>query len=296
MTPEDLSSKGSPRSKVTRQFQGLRLNEEEYIECVRLESSPENSGGYFNGRIAKPGLSGDDGAAVKDSDSSTTRGVSGGEQSNTISLNLDVPEKQHYFEFSGNQGSTGTQGVSIDSSRTESSMENEDRPTDSEGKLLWVLPNRAKTSSPLSHSSPGPTGGSKQQQSSKSRSKSSRKRSGTPPPSRFSSSERPVIDHERASQTWQEAEITGYTMSDPDDDGEGINGVGFRPTAAMAQVRAEKRRAQVLEYKNREAREARARRSERRREGPTRRAVEEVDEGENSRRKVRFEGSQEERE
>ena len=50
-----------------------------------------------------------------------------------------------------------------------------------------------------------------------------------------------------------------------EDDGEGINGVGFRPTAAMAHKRAERRRLQVAEWRAREAREARVRRAERRR-------------------------------
>ena len=65
--------------------------------------------------------------------------------------------------------------------------------------------------------------------------------------------------------TWQESEITGHDPKDPSDDGYGINGVGFRPTPAIAYARAQRRKQQVTEWKNREAREARQRRSERRR-------------------------------
>ncbi|KAJ4348418.1 uncharacterized protein N0V89_009792 [Didymosphaeria variabile] len=70
--------------------------------------------------------------------------------------------------------------------------------------------------------------------------------------------------------TWQDSEITGHLADpskDPDDDGTGINGIGFRPTPAIAYVRAQKRKQQILDWKAREAREARAKRSERRRRG-----------------------------
>lgn len=70
--------------------------------------------------------------------------------------------------------------------------------------------------------------------------------------------------------TWQDSEITGHLADpakDPDDDGTGLNGIGFRPTPAMAYARAQRRRQQVLDWKAREAREARAKRSERRRRG-----------------------------
>ena len=106
---------------------------------------------------------------------------------------------------------------------------------------------------------------------SESKSRAPRERSGTPP--LFGSadasleimggSER-MVDHDQAALTWHDDEITGHNPDDPDDDGEGINGIGFRPTPAMAHARMEKRRLQMAEYRNREAREARAKRSERR--------------------------------
>ena len=64
---------------------------------------------------------------------------------------------------------------------------------------------------------------------------------------------------------WADTEITGHDPTDPADDGYGINGVGFLPTPAMAVARAERRKRQVAEWKNREARDARQRRSEARR-------------------------------
>lgn len=101
-----------------------------------------------------------------------------------------------------------------------------------------------------------------------------RKRMGTPPlfgsadaslSTQDEEDERRVIDLDRAALTWHGDEITGHNPDDPDDDGEGINGIGFKPTPAMAYARTEKRRQQMAEYKSREAREARAKRSERRR-------------------------------
>lgn len=74
-----------------------------------------------------------------------------------------------------------------------------------------------------------------------------------------------IVDPERAALTWHDDEITGHDPDDPDDDGEGINGIGFKPTSAEAYARSQKRRQQMKEYKNREAREARKNRIERRR-------------------------------
>jgi hypothetical protein len=64
--------------------------------------------------------------------------------------------------------------------------------------------------------------------------------------------------------TWSDSEITGHNPTDPSDDGYGINGIGFRPTAAIAWARSQKRQKQMAEWKNREAKEAREKRRERR--------------------------------
>ncbi|MCJ1256718.1 hypothetical protein MMC24_004542 [Lignoscripta atroalba] len=82
----------------------------------------------------------------------------------------------------------------------------------------------------------------------------------SPPPLRLSQPDDDPL-------TWHDSEITGHDPKDPSDDGYGINGIGFRPTPAMAHARAQRRKQQVAEWKNREAREARQRRSERRRGG-----------------------------
>lgn len=68
------------------------------------------------------------------------------------------------------------------------------------------------------------------------------------------------------SLTWHDNEITGHEPTDPTDDGYGINGVGFKPTAAMAWARSQKRQKQVAEWKTREARDAREKRRARRNE------------------------------
>lgn len=101
-----------------------------------------------------------------------------------------------------------------------------------------------------------------------------RRRSGTPPASasRWKSTsttveEGPIIvDPIRAALTWHEDEITVYDSEDPNDDGTGLNGIGFRPTPAIAYQRAQSRKKQLSEYKKREESEARAIRNQKRRE------------------------------
>ncbi|KAK1590179.1 uncharacterized protein LY79DRAFT_555300 [Colletotrichum navitas] len=101
-----------------------------------------------------------------------------------------------------------------------------------------------------------------------------RRRAGTPPlkdrkgkvaQAQDEDREMKIVDPVRAALTWKEEEITIYDPEDEDDDGTGINGVGFMPTAAMAYARTQKRRLQLAEYKKREESEARARRNQRRR-------------------------------
>lgn len=70
-------------------------------------------------------------------------------------------------------------------------------------------------------------------------------------------------DIDPSSLHWDDSEITGHDPSDPEDDGEGINGIGFKPTAAMARDRSERRRRQLEQYKKREDAEARAARAKR---------------------------------
>lgn len=83
-----------------------------------------------------------------------------------------------------------------------------------------------------------------------------------PPPSRINNKS-PVPSS--STLWWTDKEITGHNPTDPTDDGYGINGVGFVPTPAIANARAERRKRQVADWKNREAKEARQKRSDRRR-------------------------------
>ncbi|CAK7270039.1 hypothetical protein SEPCBS119000_003883 [Sporothrix epigloea] len=70
-----------------------------------------------------------------------------------------------------------------------------------------------------------------------------------------------ITDPLRASLTWQDDEITVYDPNDTDDDGTGVNGIGFKPPPAIAYDRMLKRRQQMAAYRKREECEARARRS-----------------------------------
>ncbi|KAK4158741.1 hypothetical protein QBC43DRAFT_223638 [Cladorrhinum sp. PSN259] len=119
-----------------------------------------------------------------------------------------------------------------------------------------------------------PTDAALRQKSPIGTSKPRTKRAGTPPPAAFrtktaKSSSETVVDPIRASLTWHDDEITIYDPDDSDDDGTGINGIGFKPTPAIAYARTVKRKQQLAEYKKREEREARARRSQRRGAGTT---------------------------
>ncbi|KAK7423182.1 hypothetical protein QQZ08_009178 [Neonectria magnoliae] len=105
-----------------------------------------------------------------------------------------------------------------------------------------------------------------------------KKRTGSPPLRLKRMSRRPdeerdaaepdIVDPVRAALTWHEDEITMYDPEDEDDDGTGINGIGFKPTPALAQARAMKRRQQMAEYRKREESDARTKRSQRRRAAP----------------------------
>lgn len=75
----------------------------------------------------------------------------------------------------------------------------------------------------------------------------------------------PTLSGEVNDLYWIDAEITGHDPDDPTDDGYGINGIGFRPTAGQAYQRSQRRKQQLAEYRSRETKEARQRRSERRR-------------------------------
>lgn len=84
----------------------------------------------------------------------------------------------------------------------------------------------------------------------------------TPPPSAKNPKSPPPLS---PTLWWHDEEITGHNPNDPTDDGYGINGIGFLPTPAIANARAERRKKQIAEWRIREAREARQKRGDRRR-------------------------------
>jgi hypothetical protein len=89
--------------------------------------------------------------------------------------------------------------------------------------------------------------------------------------------------------TWQEDEITGYDIDHTaDDDGEGINGIGFIPTPAMVTKRSEWRRRQITEWRARESKEARQRRYDKRKSSHRDSAISLEEGGSFKRRMVRF--------
>ncbi|KAI1981633.1 hypothetical protein LOZ55_000655 [Ophidiomyces ophidiicola] len=92
--------------------------------------------------------------------------------------------------------------------------------------------------------------------SSKNPSSSQRKRRKSPPLT-TAPAENPL--------TWHDSEITGYDPMDPDDDGYGLDGIGYKPTAAVAWDRERYRERQIQDWKSREACEEREKRRERRR-------------------------------
>jgi hypothetical protein len=112
-------------------------------------------------------------------------------------------------------------------------------------------------------SSPGPEA-SHQSMKTNHKSGAHNRSSSQPRPSKKSLSPPP------STLTWRDSEITGHLAdpsTDPDDDGTGLNGIGFKPTPAIAYARSQKRRQQLNEWKARETREARAKRHDRRRRG-----------------------------
>jgi len=127
-----------------------------------------------------------------------------------------------------------------------------------------ILPDIASFAQPTAFvSSPGPAS---MQQSAKITQKSQTQNQSSSHPRSLNRSLSPPP----SALTWHDSEITGHLVdpsTDPDDDGTGLNGIGFRPTAAMAYARSQKRRQQLNEWKARETREARAKRHDRRRRG-----------------------------
>lgn len=93
--------------------------------------------------------------------------------------------------------------------------------------------------------------------------KAAKRKAATQQPDADSADEREIVDPLRASLTWQEDEITVYDPEDADDDGEGMDGVGFQPPPGLARVTAKRKLGQLAAYRRmveQEAREGRRRR------------------------------------
>lgn len=97
-----------------------------------------------------------------------------------------------------------------------------------------------------------------------SKSDSSRRLHSPPPPGHKDADVRD-LEGSIAPTAWQDTEITGMAIDfAAGDDGEGINGIAFRPSPQTAQARRQRRRQQIFDWKTREEREARVKRHERR--------------------------------
>lgn len=86
------------------------------------------------------------------------------------------------------------------------------------------------------------------------------RRLSSPPPrkNRSDSSLSNESDNDIASLWWQDSEIVGHDPADPEDDSRGVNGIGYQKTKAEQYRISERKKRQITEWRNREAREARA--------------------------------------
>jgi hypothetical protein len=241
---------GSPRTKVAYTFQGLQLEDDRAVSKLDLQRAnfprlgPRNEGMQEESAVSKRAkVFGD-----KESD------IASGKE-------REIPETPQHQGFGIVSGSERNSDSTV-SEKGYSLLRNEVDPMVFKGSSI------GKRKGGLARAYPSIN------RLADSKSRASRKRMGTPPllGSREASLETGTaeggernVDPDRAALTWHDDEITGHNPDDPDDDGEGINGIGFKPTPAIAYARSEKRRLQMAEYRSREAREARAKRSERRR-------------------------------
>jgi hypothetical protein len=250
--PNEEEKQGSPRTKVAYNFQGLRL--EDAGEVGRLDLS---------GQRALPTLAGDEEAVVR-----KRVKILGDSKPRDEDEEAEIPETPEVTRVR-EKGKEKKFAIVIGRERVSGAVD----PVIGESAEGLVLSNEVD---PVIFRGSGAGQVAKLKGAGLARaypsinrladSKSRKKRSGTPPLGKGEDGEEMrIVDEERAALTWHDDEITGHDPDDPDDDGEGINGIGFKPTPAEAYARAQKRRAQMAEYRNREAREARKMRSERRR-------------------------------
>ncbi|KAI6083411.1 hypothetical protein F4821DRAFT_244803 [Hypoxylon rubiginosum] len=271
---EDGSS--SPRSKVAQQFQDLALGSGGGV------TFQDKTDGTIFTELGNKTESSDEASAKRAIDSprfspelsvfdfeagSTTSSLAGDEMQLDDDYNDNASRKRimlpHHTDFT----LVGSKEETNSSSESSSDQSSEPRrfmmQTDVDPTILRTM--KSGGSGRLQKSYPSIN----RLSDSKSR---SRRRAGTPPMSKRRAAELPgddepiITDPIRAALTWHEDEITVYDPEDKDDDGTGINGIGFKPTAAIAYARAQKRKQQLAEYRKREESEARAKRNQRRRE------------------------------
>ena len=278
MTSAEADAQGSPRTKVAYNFQGLRLEDGGAVSKLDLQRS--------NAPVLKPREE----SAMEENAVRKRMKVFGGQERNGSGRIMsdgtrEVPETPDQRAFTIAIGAERTVDPLVVEKARGVVLHNEVDPVIFKGSAAG----KVKAGGGLARAYPSIN----RLSDSKSRASTKpKKRSGTPPlfgsaeaSLEMEDGERSVVDEERAALTWHDDEITGHNPDDPDDDGEGINGIGFKPTPAMAYARTEKRRQQMLEYKNREAREARAKRSERRRASEVSKSSREEEE---TARRVRF--------
>lgn len=254
-SPEDGGD--SPRSRVVHKFRGLALESSAFDEGDDEEGEDQARGG---GGAAEPGYAGLDGEYSYRDDLPASKRSRPDEAMQDADGSND----------GGGAASAGTEEVPrvplpevvADEPASEESQGLLPLP-DGDGGLRRAYPSVNRLSDSISRSS-----------------SKKKKRAGTPPPPSRRKQEAASSDSDqeaaegmeivepiRAALTWREDEITIYDPEDEDDDGTGINGVGFKPTPALAHARVMKRRQQLAEYRKREESEARAKRSQRRRGG-----------------------------
>ncbi|PMD14753.1 hypothetical protein NA56DRAFT_367675 [Hyaloscypha hepaticicola] len=248
---------GSPRTKVSYNFQGLRL--EDAGDVARLDLNG------MSGQRALPPLPLDEEAAVR-----KRVKILGSSHDGERDMEMEIPEtpdvarvrekgrEKKFAVVIGRERVNGAVDPAIGEKARGVVLSNEVDPVIFRGSAGGQVAKVKEAVLQRAYPSINRLADSKSR---------AKKRAGTPPlgGKPEDGEEMRIVDEERAALTWHDDEITGHDPDDPDDDGEGINGIGFKPTPAEAYARAQKRRAQMAEYRNREAREARKMRSERRR-------------------------------
>ncbi|KAI8184809.1 hypothetical protein K4K51_012217 [Colletotrichum sp. SAR 10_75] len=261
----DEDGSASPRSKVVHKFRGLALSGGGggsggggVAQQQGSSQQPQRQGPYDPTRDL-----GDSGDGVYDDDPFASRKRAKIPELEMKDADEDEPVAVPDPEVRSDPGLAPTTGVSVAAPEAAAAAE--------------ISPDGTTATATSTAAAPGlqrPQTFFNRLQDAKAR---GRRRAGTPPlkgrkgknaaeaAPRDEDEEMQIVDPVRAALTWKEEEITIYDPDDEDDDGTGINGVGFMPTAAMAYARTQKRRLQLAEYKKREESEARARRSQRRR-------------------------------